>query len=69
MIDLFSEKDITDINYYKVVNTKRTKSKIIMIDHNFYDIEPEDFTVEDYPLDIIKTKNPQIDIFRDDIAI
>lgn len=37
--------------------------------HNFYDIEPEDFTVEDYPLDIIKTKNPQIDIFRDDIAI
>lgn len=38
-IDLFSEKDITDISYYKVINTKRTKSKIIMIDHNFYDIE------------------------------
>lgn len=39
IVDLFSEKDITDMDYFKVVETKRTKNRIIMLDHDFKDIE------------------------------
>ena len=39
IIDLMSKKDITDINYFKVIKTWRTKSRIIFIDNDFYDKE------------------------------
>ena len=37
--------------------------------HNFYDITYTDFELIDYPLDKIKEINPQMSIFKDEIAI
>ena len=34
MIDLFSQKDITDIDYFKVVPTSKTKKKYIFKEYN-----------------------------------
>lgn len=36
---------------------------------DFYSFSPEDIKVIDYPLDEIKKQNPQITVFRDEIAI
>ena len=36
---------------------------------DFYDFTIDDFVMKDYPLDKIKEVNPQINVFRDDIAI
>ena len=37
VIDLFSEKDMTNIDYYKVLETPRTKYKTLMEDESYYD--------------------------------
>lgn len=37
--------------------------------HNFYDFTPDDIKIEDYPIQYIKLKNPQITVFRDEIGI
>ena len=36
---------------------------------NFYDFTPDDIKVIDYPINQIKAQNPQITVFRDEIAI
>ena len=36
---------------------------------NFYDFTIDDIKIKDYPIDKIKSINPQINTFRDEIAI
>lgn len=36
---------------------------------DFFSITIDDFTLEDYPIDKIKERNPQMTVFRDEIAI
>lgn len=38
VIDLFSEKDTTDIDYYEILNTYKTKTKVIMEDREYKDL-------------------------------
>ena len=35
IIDLMSEKDITDIDYFKVIETEKTKKRIIFEDRDY----------------------------------
>ena len=38
VIDLFSEKDTTDIDYFEVLETNRTKVRVIMEDREYKDL-------------------------------
>lgn len=57
--ELISRKSIK-CNPILVLDTDKT---------DFYDFSVDDFIMKDYPLEQIKEINPQINIFRDDIAI
>ena len=57
--ELISRKSI-ECNPTIVLNTNKT---------DFYDFTIDDFNIRDYPIEKIKEVNPQINIFRDDIAI
>ena len=38
IIDLFSEIDTTDIDYYEILNTYKTKTKVVMEDREYKDL-------------------------------
>ena len=58
--ELLNRPSLADKNPTLVLNPDKT---------DFFSFTPDDFVMEDYPIECIKKINPQIDVFKNEIAI